>query len=72
MFVYKMKNAESIMAAFLNCYLVEKNNLFTETQKSSLNMPLKAKLLEVTTFCNFKFIQYKFYNQLARQHLFKS
>ena len=31
MFVNKMKNAESIMAAFLNCCLVEKNNLFTET-----------------------------------------
>ena len=26
-----MKNAESIMAAFFNCRLVEKNNLFTET-----------------------------------------
>ena len=26
-----MKNAEFIMAAFLNCCLVEKNNLFTET-----------------------------------------
>ena len=35
-------------------------------------MPLKVKLLEVTTFCNFNFIQYKFYNQLARQHLYKS
>ena len=31
MFFNKMKNAESIMAAFLNCCLVEKNNLFTET-----------------------------------------
>ena len=26
-----MKNAESIMAAFFNCCLVEKNKLFTET-----------------------------------------
>ena len=26
-----MKNAESIMAAFFNCRLVEKNNLFTKT-----------------------------------------
>ena len=26
-----MKNAESIMADFFNCCLVEKNNLFTET-----------------------------------------
>ena len=34
-------------------------------------MPLKVKLLEVIAFGNFKFIQYKFYNQLARQHLHK-
>ena len=27
-----MKNAETIMAAFFNCCLVEKNNLFTETK----------------------------------------
>ena len=26
-----MKNAESIMAAFLDCCLVEKNNLFSKT-----------------------------------------
>ena len=41
--------------------------IVSKKQKSSLNMSLKVKLLEVTTFCNFKFIQYKFYNQLARQ-----
>ena len=39
-----MKNAEFIMAAFLNCCLVEKNNLFTETSKHKIYWERQMKI----------------------------
>ena len=37
-----MKNTESIMAAFYNCYLVEENNLFTKTLYGYLFIKTRA------------------------------
>ena len=52
-----MKNAESIMAAFLNCCLVEKNNLFTETLICTLLSTLSACYNVIT--CASKFNKFK-------------
>ena len=38
-----MKNAEFNLAAFLNCCLVEKNNLFTETLLKKAFMTFESK-----------------------------
>ena len=44
----KLKNAELIIAAFYNCYLVEENNFFTET--------LFYCILKVSNFLSLKTI----------------
>ena len=45
-----MKNAEFNLAAFLNCCLLEKNNLFTETLLKKAFMTFESKN---NTFCLF-------------------
>ena len=54
-----MKNAESIMAAFLNCCLVEKNNLFTKTlfQRNFENLKSESNFIN-TIYFHYKMAHY--------------